>query len=380
MKRISMMAAAFSVMALVACGGDDDSSFDGNSGAPTKAGGYEGSSSGGTSGSYGSVSSGGSSSGSTTVPASPTDPSKAEPGKVENLPQAGQLTAGVWDDNLNFDFYKKYLSLSGDATSRGLPSFTLDERNNARLQLATPTAKTELDLTFLIDTTGSMGDELKYLQSEVDGIASSIAAKHPQMQPRFSLIVYRDHADEYETKTFAWGGLSDLKTALNAQSVGGGGDYEEAVAAALTATSNLDWRSGTNVARMTFWIADAPHHVGETQEVHDAIVKASQKDVHLYPVAASGADDRTEFTMRTAAQMTGGRYVFLTNDSGIGGDHAEPHIPCYQVTRFDGALVRMVESELSGKRVAPATNEIVRTVGDPKDGVCAVSSGSVSIY
>lgn len=84
--------------------------------------------------------------------------------------------------------------------------------------------------------------------------------------------------------------------------------------------------------------------------------------------------------MRTAAQMTGGRYVFLTNDSGIGGDHAEPHIPCYQVTRFDGALVRMVESELSGKRVAPADAEVVRTVGDPKDGVCAVSSGSVSIY
>jgi hypothetical protein len=375
-----MVAAAFSVMALVACSSEGDSAFaDYSGGGPQNAapaGKNSGSSptSGGTSL--------GSSSGSSGTPASsdPTDSANGQPGKVQNLPQAGQLTAGVWDDNLNFDFYKKYLSLAGDPASRGLPNFTLDERNSARLQLATPSAKTELDLTFVLDTTGSMGDELRYLQSEVDSIAQTIAAKHPQMQARFNLIVYRDHHDEYETKSFQWGSAADLKKNLDFQSVGGGGDYEEAVAAALTTTANLDWRAGGNVARLAFWVADAPHHIGEETEVHDAIVKASQKDVHIYPVAASGADDRTEFTMRTAAQMTGGRYVFLTNDSGIGNDHAEPHIPCYDVTRFDGAIVRMVESELSGKRVAPADAEIVRSVGAPKDGVCAISSGSVSIY
>jgi hypothetical protein len=376
MKRISAVAAAFSVMALVACGSDSDSSFSENAGRPQDASPYGSRNSG--SATTGAASSSGSIA--TPAPAGAADDPNGDPGKVVNLPQAGQLTAGVWDDNLNFDFYKKYLSLAGDPASRGLPIFTVDERSSARLQLATPTAKTELDLTFVIDTTGSMGDELRYLQSEVDSIASSIAAKHPQMQPRFNLIVYRDHLDEYETKVFQWGSAAELKTSLDAQSVGGGGDYEEAVAAALTKTADLDWRTGGNVARLAFWVADAPHHIGEETQVHDAIVKATQKDVHLYPVAASGADDRTEFTMRTAAQMTGGRYVFLTNDSGIGNDHAEPHIPCYDVTRFDGAIVRMVESELSGKRIAPADAEIVRSVGNPTDGVCQISSGSVSIY
>ena len=377
MKRISAVAAAFSVMALVACGGNEDAAFDSNGGsgsAPRNAA---------------EAPSGGSSSGGATgeAPASSSDSSPAPESSSDavgkptnNVPQAGQLTAGGWDDNLNFDFYKKYLSLSGDPSTNGLPSFTLDERDAARLQLAQRTPKTELDLTFLLDTTGSMGDELAYLQGELDGIAQSITTKHPQMQPRFNLVVYRDKYDDYVVRSFEWGTAAQLKTVLMQQSVAGGGDYPEAVAQGLQATANLEWRADGNVARMAFWVADAPHHLGEETQVHDAIVAASKKDIHLYPVAASGTDDRAEFTMRTAAQMTGGRYVFLTNDSGIGDDHAEPHIPCYEVTSFRGALVRMVESELSGQRVAPAADEIVRRVGNPQNGQCTISSGNVSVY
>lgn len=377
-----MVAAAFSVMALVACGADDSASFSDGAGGAKNAGPAYGSSSGGSaapSGSSGSVT-GGTSSGSVPAPAEEKGSADAEGKPTQNAPQAGQLTAGVWDDNLNFDFYKKYLTLSGNPAERGLPSFSLEERTTARTQLLQRGAKTELDVTFVLDTTGSMGDELSYLQSEIDGIAQSIAAKHPQMQPRFNLVVYRDSYDDYISKGFQWGSAADLKKVLDQQSVNGGGDYPEAVAAGLQTTADLDWRPGANVARMAFWVADAPHHIGEETQVHDAILKASKKDVHLYPVAASGTDDRAEFTMRTAAQMTGGRYIFLTDDSGIGNDHAEPHIPCYEVTSFRGALVRMVESELSGARVAPAANEIVRTVGNPQNGQCTISSGNVSIY
>ena len=118
----------------------------------------------------------------------------------------------------------------------------------------------------------------------------------------------------------------------------------------MAATLNLGWRAG-NVARMTVWVADAPPHFGQEGSVHDSIAKAATNDVHFYPVAASGADQRTEFTMRTAAQMTGGRYVFLTDDSGIGDPHEEPHIPCYVVTPFNDAIERMVESELTGQHI-----------------------------
>jgi hypothetical protein len=74
--------------------------------------------------------------------------------------------------------------------------------------------------------------------------------------------------------------------------------------------------------------------------------------------------------------MTGGRYLFLTNDSGIGNDHAEPHIPCYSVTRLDSAIVRMIQVELTGRHVEPEAGEVVRSVGRPdKEGKCRLSSG-----
>lgn len=380
MKRISLVVAALSGMALVGCGMSSMSSYEDSPGGARNAGSSSGGGSSSPSESGGggtsTVAPGTGSSSGTADPAAPGTPGKP----TTNLPQSGQLTAGVWDDNLNFDFYKKYLTLSGDPAAQGLPSFSLAEREQVRSQLTLRAAKSELDLTFLLDTTGSMGDELDYLQSEIDGIAQTIAAKHPQITPRFNLVVYRDEGDQYVAKGFSWGSAADLKKALDQQSVGGGGDYPEAVAQGLATTVALDWRAGANIARLAFWVADAPHHIGEESAVRDAIVKAGQKDIHLYPVAASGTDDRAEFTMRTAAQMTGGRYVFLTNDSGIGNDHAEPHIPCYEVTRFDGALVRMVESELAGQRVAPAATEVLRSIGNPANGQCAISSGNVSIY
>jgi hypothetical protein len=109
----------------------------------------------------------------------------------------------------------------------------------------------------------------------------------------------------------------------------------------------------------------------------DSIRSNAALDVHVYPVASSGIDEITELTMRSAAQLTGGRYLFLTNDSGIGGDHKEPTIPCYFVTRLDDAILRMVDIELSGEYREPAEDEILRTGGNPQDGACTLESGSV---
>ena len=377
MKRISQVAAAFSVMALVACSSEAGSDFaSGGERAPANNG-----------ASY-DAPGGGSSSGGTTAGSSPgaakSDGAAAEGAAATpgSQAQAGTLTAGVWDDNLNFDFFKKYVSLTGDPKANSLPSFSDAERAAAQTQWsAARGAKTELDLTFLIDTTGSMGDELDYVQAEVSGIATRIKTTHPNLTPRFNLVVYRDYADNYAVRSFEFGDVAQLQKNLDAQTVGGGGDYPEAVELGLEATNKLAWRTDANVARIAFWIADAPHHFGKEAAVHDAIVQASKQDVHLYPVAASGTDDRAEFTMRTAAQMTGGRYVFLTNDSGVGNDHAEPHIPCYLVTHFNDAVVRLVESELTGKHISPPEAEVLRSVGAPKDGMCQTqSNGAVAVY
>ena len=69
--------------------------------------------------------------------------------------------------------------------------------------------------------------------------------------------------------------------------------------------------------------------------------------------------------MRSRAMLTGGQFMWLTDDSGVGEAHGEPHIPFYHVERQGRLMVRMVASELSGRRLDPNAEDIIRTVGNP---------------
>ena len=57
---------------------------------------------------------------------------------------------------------------------------------------------------------------------------------------------------------------------------------------------------------------------------------------------SSGVDQPTEFLLRSLAIATGGTYTFLTNDSGIGGDHTEPTIGTFEVELLNDLLVRVI--------------------------------------
>ena len=140
--------------------------------------------------------------------------------------------------------------------------------------------------------------------------------------------------------------------------------------------NQLQWRSGADVAKVAFWIADAPQHPSRTQALADAVDGSRALGIHVYPIAASGADEQTEVSMRSAAQVTGGRYLFLTDDSGVGGAHIEPKVPCFFVTKLDRAVTRMVAIEMTGTYEEPAAADIIRTGGDPKDGRCLLADGT----
>ena len=75
--------------------------------------------------------------------------------------------------------------------------------------------------------------------------------------------------------------------------------------------------------------------------------------------------------MRLTALVTGARYAWLTDDSGIGDSHAEPSVVCYKVTRLDSLLVRILQGELLGRRIE-ADEGVIREVGSQVKGVCIV--------
>jgi hypothetical protein len=309
------------------------------------------------------------------VPA-PVAPSEPPLGNGANGVEPGTLTAGAWDDSRNLDRFLAYQAELEQAQVAGLPPFDEQAQRDAAERAAQATAHLTLDIALVIDTTGSMGDELAYLQSEFDALSTSIEAQYPQAEQRWALVVYRDAGDDYVTRSFDFeaAGIS-FRDSLRAQSADGGGDYPEASDAGLAAMNQLSWRSDPDTARLAFWVGDAPHHIDKAAALAAAVDVAASQDVHLYPVASSGVDELTEYSMRSAAQLTLGRYLFLTDDSGVGGTHKEPTIPCYFVTRLDDAILRMVDIEMSGVYHEPAAAEVVRSGGDPADGACTLQSG-----
>lgn len=297
-------------------------------------------------------------------------------GSGSGAAEPGTLTAGAWDDNRNFERFTAFRQELIAGASDIVP-FTEEEHAAAHARFGgARSAHTTLDVALVIDTTGSMGDEIRYLQAELADIAARVHAAYPGASARWALVLYRDSGDEYVVRTFDFEANVDaFRANLAAQSADGGGDYPEASHAALLAMANLAWREGASTARLAFWVADAPHHAEVASEQAMAVRSAADLDVHIYPVASSGIDLVTEHSMRASAQLTGGRYLFLTDDSGVGGSHLEPSIPCYFVTRLNDAMLRMVDMEMSGEYREPEAASILRTGGDPTDGACTLESG-----
>lgn len=227
-----------------------------------------------------------------------------------------------------------------------------------------------LDLAFVVDTTGSMADELQWLTRELRGIVQAAKRSAPGVDIRYGLIVYRDHGDDYVVKNYGFTNRqSEMQAWLRNQSATGGGDYPEAAAAALAAGADLNWRRGKG-ERLMFHIADAPPHAEDARAYLAAAHEAARNNVQIFGLGASGVAAESEYLMRQAAVQTNGRYLFLTDDSGVGHGHAEPTISCYQVSKLSNLMVRVLRSELSGRRIEAASANVIRSVGDYRGGVC----------
>ena len=208
-----------------------------------------------------------------------------------------------------------------------------------------------LDLMFVIDTTGSMGDELAYLQKELEDVIAQVVDHNSEdLQIRLSLNFYRDHGDLYVVRSNPFTtNISEAIEALLDESANGGGDYPEAVEDAMDdALFNHSW-SDDAVARMLFLVLDAPPHQNEaTVEMLSATLEeAARLGVRVFPLAASGVDKNTEALLRLMQVATGGSYLFLTDDSGIGNSHLEPTIGDHEVELLRDLLVRLIDENVA---------------------------------
>jgi Mg-chelatase subunit ChlD len=201
----------------------------------------------------------------------------------------------------------------------------------------------DIDIMFTVDATGSMGDEIAYLKSELKNIMSRIDTSIEQK--RVALTFYRDHGDQYVTRDFDFDSDIDaVKAHLDVQNAGGGGDYEEAVEEALRVSLAQSWNDHAR-SKLMFLMLDAPPHFTEQNVamIKTQIKKAQEKGIRIIPVVASGANKNVEFLMRFFSVATNGTYVFLTDDSGIGNSHIEATTEDFKVEKLNDLIVRLIE-------------------------------------
>lgn len=286
-----------------------------------------------------------------------------------------------WDPTADADAPMVELRTTADGTVRFLPAamtddrferFDLDivvgdvretvsfDRGEPSVAITLPVpggvdGSVPLDVHFVLDATGSMGDEIARLRDNMTSIAEQIAALPSRPDVRFGMTVYRDEGDLFVTRTFdLTDNLDDFLVALGDVNADGGGDYPEAMDEALAdALEKPEWRRDGAVEVIVL-IADAPPQISRqvAQGYHETALLAAGRGVKIFPVAASGTDDQAEYVMRELAFVTGGRFVFLSY--GVGGtatgDRTDITPDEYDELPLDQLVVRLVEDELAALR------------------------------
>lgn len=241
-------------------------------------------------------------------------------------------------DNQEFSFSGEFTPVDDD-----------DQTWVIRVDRTVCTARPTLDLVFTVDVTGSMGDELSFIQAELLDICDKVSSTGI-LDLRIGFVFYRDRGDLFVTKVFPFStDAVSVKNNIATMTAGGGGDGPESVNLALKHTmQNLEWRTDRNCIRLCFLVADAkPHYYRDEQYTYsEALDEAVEKGIKLLPVAGSGIDKSTEYLFRQMAVKTMGKYIFITDDSGIGGSHIDPDIGAHDVETLNEIIVRTINEEV----------------------------------
>ena len=262
--------------------------------------------------------------------------------KTDNLGRA-ELWVGAFQKEKELNTILLRLKVN----EQWVPTATISETQVNRIALdeTLPSPTNLVQIAFMVDATGSMGDELEFLKMDLKKVIAEVQKTNTQLKISTATVFYRDEGDEYVVKHSPFTeDINQTTEFISQQRADGGGDFPEAVDKALVQLNQLQWQPEART-RIAFLVLDAPPHnkPAVISSIQYSVKTAAASGIKLIPVVASGIDKTTEFLMRFIAMYTNGTYVFITDHSGIGNKHLEPSVGEYQVEKLSDLMVRIIK-------------------------------------
>lgn len=241
----------------------------------------------------------------------------------------------------------------------GVPRFNNEQTNNR-----------DIDIAFVVDSTGSMKDNVAAVQSKIHDIVSETSKRSSSY--RFALVDYKDHpqynSDNYLARTdveFTSDGPT-LEKGLGSLTYKGGnfGNTNASVYSGVMQAVNMTWRNG--VKKIVVVIGDAPPRDPEPETGYTAasVAKAAYE---VDPVSVYGID--------TGQLSSTDFQTLVTSSTGTTANASSPD-------QVSDLVNNAISSELS-KPFAWIQGPYVAKVADPVNIDAAAShavSGSLTSY
>ncbi len=212
-----------------------------------------------------------------------------------------------------------------------------------------------IDVAFILDTTGSMSEEIASVKSTIAKVAQGLGDANVHV--RIGLVEFKDRGDPYVTRVYPFSNDAQTFAArVSGLSASGGGDTPESVNEGVhVALTQLDWKA-SSVGRFAFLVGDAPPHLDYQQDYSYAVdmKSAAHRGIQIFTIAASGMDEVGQVVWRQIAQYTNGANMFVlrggAGPQSVGG--GDPKNSCggthanYSSGHLDELILAKIHREL----------------------------------
>ena len=217
----------------------------------------------------------------------------------------------------------------------------------------------ELDLVFLVDETGSMGEYIEQVKRRLVEIIDALRHAPLCRSLRLGLVSYRDHPPQ--DRSFAsrvvplTDDIASIKKGVERMEASGGGDGPESVTDGLFDLVRLDWRP--RAARVVVWVGDAPPHGVEPSG--DGFPEGCPCGHHWYAQAENaremGIVIHAVGCLPTLRQYVGAEDVFKTVARTARG----LYLPLERANLLIPIITGVAETELDKQRIEEHIAEVL---------------------